>query len=322
MRWIQFVSTNVPLGGTSSPYIDPRPNTDKLPFYYTNEDLALYTSGNTLTFDDFSIRDVSRLLTTDPVEWRGNLFLVEWDGAKTVTARDGFQWGWDMKSATKGSASGKFVNPSPTSPPAVLTGVGTPTFTWGDGSPFGSPPSSLSFAGSSFNPKPGDTFTLGTLNYFNGTTLVGTEAHGVDLSIAVAFDNVPSKSMSLDTTLELINTDNLGIDPWADADYVSFTSGGYVHSFHVLEGQSAQADLLAKIVASTVTPINASPGSLDYWVNDIIYSIDLIGFGEVVGAGLITDVPVAIPVPGSLALAGLGAAIVTRIRSRRRVRSC
>jgi len=64
-----------------------------------------------------------------------------------------------------GTTSGVFQNP--TGPVGmVTTGVGTPTFTWGTG--FGTGPSSLNFAGASFNTSTETAFDVGTLNYFNG----------------------------------------------------------------------------------------------------------------------------------------------------------
>ncbi|MBN2588490.1 MAG: choice-of-anchor K domain-containing protein [Sedimentisphaerales bacterium] len=306
LQWVQFISTNSPLGGTSSPYIDPRPNDDTLPFYWTSAELPSYTSGNSLGFSDFSKRSISQLSTTDPIEWRANLFQVQWDGATTITANDGLQWGWDMKSATEGSASGEFVNPSPSGPPAVLSGVGTSNFTWGDGSAFGSPSSSLSFVGNSFNPAPGDVFSLGTLSYYNGTIAENTQADFVDLFLSVSFDNVPDKSTSIETSLSLINTLNYGVDQWADADYVNFISGGYNHSFHVFEGQTAQVELLAKIVANAVIPQDKSTDLLGFgtFATDMLYSFELIGFGDVTGGGFTTST--VVPEPGSLILAASG----------------
>lgn len=49
-----------------------------------------------------------------------------------------------------GTSSGSFINPM--GPAGMLTtGVGTNSFTWGDGASFGSPPSSLLFTGGAFS---------------------------------------------------------------------------------------------------------------------------------------------------------------------------
>ncbi len=39
-RWTQTIDSNVPLGGTTSPYVDPRPNDDTKPFYWTDAEAA------------------------------------------------------------------------------------------------------------------------------------------------------------------------------------------------------------------------------------------------------------------------------------------
>ena len=36
LNWIQTIRTNRPNGNASSPYNDPQPSDDELPFYYTN----------------------------------------------------------------------------------------------------------------------------------------------------------------------------------------------------------------------------------------------------------------------------------------------
>ena len=72
-----------------------------------------------------------------------------------------------------GSSVGTFDNP--VGPGGmIVTGVGTNSFTWGDGSAFGSPPSSLGFAGTTFDTDTGTFFDVGSITYFNGTIAAGT----------------------------------------------------------------------------------------------------------------------------------------------------
>lgn len=179
--------------------------------------------------------------------------------------------------AVAGSSSGSFINP--TGPGGMLTsGVGTPSFSWGDGSAFGSPPSSLAFTGGAFSSSVNTPFSFGTLSYYNGTILLGTEATGVDLSVLLNFTTPSGVNQSFNYTLGLINTPNVGT-PAEQADIVQFqttfpsssftyggvnytmeflgigsiTGSGYstINQFHVLEGASANAELLGRITAQT-----------------------------------------------------------------------
>jgi hypothetical protein len=99
LQWVQVISKNVPLGGATSPYLDPQPNDDTLPFYWTTAELPTYTSGRNLQFSDFSTRSVTTLASTDPITWNANLYLLDWDGGTTVNVYDGVNWGWTTTSA-------------------------------------------------------------------------------------------------------------------------------------------------------------------------------------------------------------------------------
>jgi len=130
--------------------------------------------------------------------------------------------------------TGIFVNPDPTCPPATCTGVSTNSFSWGSPLPT---PSSLTFTGNPGSINPGTAYELGTLLYVNGTTALGTEVNQVTLSISTNYSNATSSVLPLVITIH--TTPNLGVDPNADADYISFTGG----EFHVFEGQSASIRL-------------------------------------------------------------------------------
>ena len=71
-RWVQTVTTNVPLGGATSPYNDPQPPDDDKPFYWTDAELPKYKnkSGHDLLFYD----RVTRASNGD--KWEGELSLV------------------------------------------------------------------------------------------------------------------------------------------------------------------------------------------------------------------------------------------------------
>jgi hypothetical protein len=57
INWVQEISTNAPLGGAKSPYNDPQPPDDNLPFYWTNKELPNYTNthGYNSIFNDSPI---------------------------------------------------------------------------------------------------------------------------------------------------------------------------------------------------------------------------------------------------------------------------
>lgn len=196
-----------------------------------------------------------------------------------------------------GSSSGIFTNP--TGPGGMqVTGVGTSSFTWGDGSLFGSPPSSLDFLGTSFSTTTSMFFDIGDITYFNGTIAAGTQADTVDLELTLNFTAPPGTVESFTYLLSLINTPNTS-DPNASADIIQFpttlptstftidgtvytvglevgtvTGGGFSSqtTFSVLEGQSATAVLRGIVTSEGVVQI-PEPGTL------ALFGIGLIGVG-------------------------------------------
>ncbi|NEQ36731.1 MAG: hypothetical protein F6K40_10760 [Okeania sp. SIO3I5] len=222
-NFVQFIDTNRPLGGATPPYLDPVPNDDNLPFYYTEGERPRFELGNNLTFVDFSRRTTDALFGTSPalnsITWEADLFYVQWDGGTEITVEGGINWGWETKSATKGNSTASFINPGPSS--AEFSGVGTSTFDWGLGQS-----SQLSFTPKPFNPKPNEVFAIGTLDFFNGSIASGTGASSVDLLLDLAFDNVTENNRQITAGLSLINRPNTS-DPFASADVVSFNSGGF-----------------------------------------------------------------------------------------------
>lgn len=124
LHWIQLVTTNLPLNGATSPYIDPYPNDDTLPYYWTlAEDANTATvsgscgnftqgakSATTYHYYDCS----SRLPTSGSADttWSGELLLAAQTGANAVTVYGGITWGWTLS------------DPVPEPAPWVLLTVG------------------------------------------------------------------------------------------------------------------------------------------------------------------------------------------------------
>jgi hypothetical protein len=201
-----------------------------------------------------------------------------------------------------GNSTGVFGNP--TGPSGMLTtGVGTNNFTWGDGTPFSSPPSSLLFTGGPFSGVWETEFKFGHLDYFNGTIAADTEANSVALFPTLSFSSPFLVNLTFGLTFQLINTANTA-DPIASADYVKldqlfdpaaswvigtdtyyfqFTrfantdSNGFittVNEFHVLEAQTAGADVFAKL---TTRPTNSvpEPGTLALIISSLVVLVGL-----------------------------------------------
>ncbi len=196
-----------------------------------------------------------------------------------------------------GGSSGSFINP--TGPGGmIVSGVGTNFFTWGDGSAFNSPPSSLGYTGNSFSGETDDVFSFGTLSYFNGTIAGGTEATFVDLEITLTLANPSGIMEDFLYTMALINTPNTG-DANANADIINFpgtqpdtfftvgdinytleflgfgviTGSGFatIDNFSVLESRSADAEMLGRITVATTAV--SEPASF------ILMGLGLVGLG-------------------------------------------
>jgi hypothetical protein len=81
LHWVQFIWTDDPLGGATSPYIDPVPNDDNLPFYWTLAEDTMYKVGtNTYNFSDNQSRGYPPApIFPIPVagkSWNAHLYLV------------------------------------------------------------------------------------------------------------------------------------------------------------------------------------------------------------------------------------------------------
>ena len=246
----------------------------------------------------------------------------------------------------EGSTGSIFSNPNPNCPPAACTGMGTNSITWGIPSRTTGLPNSLSIAGGSFAGSLGSPFVAGTINYFNGSVLVGSSISEVDLSLSTLVD-IPTlgiAGLSVDDSRKVTINNTLNTsDPIASADFLSIAppsgaSSIFGNHFHVLEGESATAELMAQIVLqdaidggdgdtlplSGLGSSQSSGGDPDPLSSGFVptshaspqkFVLQLLGFGDVVdGRGFVT----ATSVPEPTSVAGLGFALGLGALSLRR----
>lgn len=189
------------------------------------------------------------------------------------------------------TSAGQFLNPTPTCPPATCSGIGSNTVTWGTGDP-----GSLTFTEAAYAPKVGDLFKVGILTFSNGSTTIGSEITGIDLDIAMSFDNISEVNFTHHTRLSINNTPNTE-DPNASADFVAFTIGGFSATFNVLEGATASVDLMAKLTPILgLMPEIAQNGTdrdqlFDPATSPVDFELTLVGFENPTGAGFISQIP-------------------------------
>ena len=191
-----------------------------------------------------------------------------------------------------GSSYGTFDNP--VGPGGMtVTGVGTNSFTWGDGSAFSSPPSSLDFAGTAFDTDTGTIFDVGSITYFNGTIAGGTQADTVDFNLGLTFTTPGGIDETFTYLLSLINTPNSN-DPNSSADIIQFPSVLPVQTF-TIGGTTFTVGLQVGVVTG------AGFSSQD------TFSVLEGESATAVLQGIVTSEGVAqVPEPGTLALLGIG----------------
>ena len=178
-----------------------------------------------------------------------------------------------------GSTTGDWVNPTPSAPPVVTTGVGTSTFTWGDGTGFGTGPNSLSFESAAFSGLLESPFKVGKITYFNGTTALGTTPDSVDLSLSLNFTTPALPPVVGSYAFNLVTTPNTS-DPDASADFV----------------------YLPGLFSST-----------DFLIGGTTYRVKLVGFEDIVGDGFLTSDALQLHVrEGGTASADLFAVVTTQ----------
>ncbi|MFT5465418.1 MAG: prepilin-type N-terminal cleavage/methylation domain-containing protein [Verrucomicrobiales bacterium] len=195
-----------------------------------------------------------------------------------------------------GDVTGRFQNPlGPTGMVQSIVNGEQADFWWGETRYLYNwswhdlgPQNHLGFSGQSFSDvNPGDSILVGTLNYYNGSILDGSEVNQVDLVIDVQITTPISVAFTVPYTLELLNTVNNAADPIGSADTVQIQSGSRVterivegvryqieltfgnstangftsvDQFHVLEGASASAELRA-VYTPILEPVAAGTGS-------------------------------------------------------------
>ncbi|MGQ9610193.1 MAG: RHS repeat-associated core domain-containing protein [bacterium] len=114
-RWVQFVTTNDPLGGASAntPYNDPQPPDDDKPFYWTDAELPGYQNkdGYDLIFYDQPKRQKATASVLGSVTWKANLSLVGVSpaGSKTYTDIIKIEYGFSISKTGNVSKDDLFI---------------------------------------------------------------------------------------------------------------------------------------------------------------------------------------------------------------------
>ena len=100
-KFTQVIETNDPLHGATSPYVDPHPNDDTKPFYWTDAEQTKYPT----TFKDAPSRTAPT--GTTATWWQATLGLngVN-EGSKTVTGYDYLTYGFNLDSAGRVTING------------------------------------------------------------------------------------------------------------------------------------------------------------------------------------------------------------------------
>ncbi|GGB28686.1 hypothetical protein GCM10011380_17910 [Sphingomonas metalli] len=142
-----------------------------------------------------------------------------------------------------GTTSATFTNPQPST--GVTTGIGTANVTWGTAATDVNKDfkaNSLSFKSNSpFAAALGQQFTIGSLTYYNGTILNGTELTGLTFNLSINFTDPALGLLTKSFALGLKSTPNTGTDD-ENADYIylpslqstaNFTANGQSYAFEL-----------------------------------------------------------------------------------------
>ncbi len=190
--------------------------------------------------------------------------------------------------------------------------VGSASFQWGEAATWTAYPHSsalwftpLSVSGA----LPEQSFTLGYLNYRNGTIASGTGASSVDLSVNLGFSDSNISPLSVNYTMQLENTLN-GDDPVASADIVRLGNLSAPIEFTDASGNRYYLELTFRPDQTTLD------GTLSTQ-NEFRVFEGAQGSAELVGRFTTTPVSAggpAVPEPSSLLLGALGSLLLFRRR--------
>lgn len=139
-----------------------------------------------------------------------------------------------------GYSSGFFDNPVEQSN-SVFSGIGTDIFKYGKNPYMKGGTSILKYTGNKFEIKgPAKKFKIGTLSFFNGTSLVDTSVDGVDLNVDVSapLDQSFTFGLGLNQTLNSLNPNSDQVN--LPAPYTStetFDFGGDKFFFMAIFGE-------------------------------------------------------------------------------------
>jgi hypothetical protein len=107
----------------------------------------------------------------------------------------------------RGQASGTFLSPTGEKQFLYSMGAGGAIFSWGKVESAGQSVSSIEMVpGSTFEVGDGESFSLGTLHYTNGTTRAGTNATSATLRVDLALSVPSTGTVSVDVPVRVLNT--------------------------------------------------------------------------------------------------------------------
>ncbi|MEG4292164.1 PEP-CTERM sorting domain-containing protein [Microcoleus sp. C2C3] len=96
LRFIQLFTDNTGANNALVSHIDPFPNDDNLPWYYTDTEHEQNSTANTMTFRDFPFDTVTTIPFNRTVRFEAYLATFN-NTTKVATIHDGWSWGYDVQ---------------------------------------------------------------------------------------------------------------------------------------------------------------------------------------------------------------------------------